>query len=38
VAWRCGAWYRRCGYEVIEVPKASVTDRCDFILQALHPC
>lgn len=38
VAEAAGAWYRRCGYEVVEVPKASVVDRCDFILQALHPC
>lgn len=38
VAEAADAWYRRCGYEVVEVPNASVADRCDFILQALHPC
>jgi predicted ATPase len=28
-------WYRRCGYEVVEVPKGSVEDRCGYVLQAL---
>jgi len=28
-------WYRRCGYQVIEVPTVSVTERCAFVLQAL---
>jgi len=28
-------WYRRCGYQVIEVPRISVTDRCTYMLQAL---
>ena len=29
-------WYRRLGrYEVIEVPKMSVADRCTYVLQAL---
>ena len=28
-------WYRRCGYEVCEVPMVSVEQRCDFVLQAL---
>jgi predicted ATPase len=28
-------WYRRCRYQVIEVPKASVTERCTYVLQAL---
>ena len=29
------AWYRRCGYELIEVPKASVAERCAFVLGRL---
>jgi hypothetical protein len=28
-------WYRRCSYAVIEVPKLSVTERCDFVLRVL---
>jgi predicted ATPase len=28
-------WYRRCGYQLIEVPKASVNERCAFVLQTL---
>jgi predicted ATPase len=28
-------WYRRCGYQLIEVPKASVTERCAYVLQTL---
>jgi predicted ATPase len=28
-------WYRRCGYEVVEVPMVSVEERCKFVLQAL---
>jgi predicted ATPase len=28
-------WYRRCGYQLIEVPKVSVAERCTFVLQAL---
>ena len=28
-------WYRRCGYQVVEVPKGSVEDRCAYVLQAL---
>jgi predicted ATPase len=27
------AWYRRCGYDLVEVPRGTVADRCDFILQ-----
>jgi predicted ATPase len=27
------AWYRRCGYELVEVPLGTVDERCDFILQ-----
>ena len=28
-------WYRRCGYQVLEVPMVSVEERCTFVLQAL---
>jgi|SRR5882672_3510441 len=28
-------WYRRCGYQVIEVPKVSVAERCVYVLQTL---
>jgi predicted ATPase len=28
-------WYGRCGYQLIEVPKVSVAERCTFVLQAL---
>jgi|SRR5262245_16360741 len=28
-------WYRRCGYEVVEVPKVSVAQRCTYVLQVL---
>ena len=28
-------WYRRCGYEVVEVPMVSVDERCAFVLEAL---
>lgn len=28
-------WYRRCGYQVVEVPKISVEDRCEYVLQVL---
>jgi predicted ATPase len=28
-------WYRRCRYQVIEVPKVSVAARCTYVLQAL---
>jgi predicted ATPase len=28
-------WYRRCGYQVVEVPMISVNERCTFILQEL---
>jgi len=27
------AWYRRCGYDVVEVPRGTVADRCDFVLR-----
>lgn len=28
-------WYIRCGYQVTEVPRDTVANRCNFILQAL---
>jgi len=28
-------WYRRCGYQVLEVPRVPVDERCRFVLQAL---
>jgi predicted ATPase len=28
-------WYQRCGYEVIDVPRLGVAERCTYILQAL---
>ena len=28
-------WYRRCRYQLIEVPKASVAERCTYVLRAL---
>ena len=28
-------WYRRCGYQILEVPMVSVDERCMFVLQAL---
>jgi predicted ATPase len=28
-------WYRRCGYQVLEVPTVSVDERCTFVLEAL---
>lgn len=37
------AWYRHCSYEITDVPKVPVDERCDFVLQAigvdirLHP-
>lgn len=32
---KCGEWYRRCGYRVIVVPRASVAERCSFVLEEL---
>ena len=29
------SWYRRCGYQLIEVPKTSVSERCEYVLQTL---
>lgn len=28
-------WYRRCGYELVEVPKVDVAERCAYVLQVL---
>lgn len=28
-------WYTECGYDVVEVPRMSIDDRCDFVLQYL---
>lgn len=30
------AWYRRCSYEVVEVPKISTVERCAYILHRLE--
>jgi predicted ATPase len=27
------AWYRRCGYDLVEVPRGTVHERCNFIVQ-----
>ena len=32
---RVTSWYRRCGYELIEVPKISVQRRMEYVLQVL---
>jgi predicted ATPase len=29
-------WYRRCQYELLEVPKCPVSERCPYVLQALE--
>jgi predicted ATPase len=29
-------WYRRCGYQILVVPMASVEERCTFVLQTLE--
>jgi predicted ATPase len=29
-------WYRRCGYQVVEVPMVSVDERSSFVLRALE--
>jgi predicted ATPase len=28
-------WYRRCGYQVLEVPMTPVDERCRFVLDTL---
>jgi predicted ATPase len=28
-------WYRKCGYDLVEVPRGTVRQRCDFILRAV---
>ncbi len=32
------AWYARCQYRIIEVPRVSVSERCAYMLQALENC
>ena len=29
-------WYRRCQYEILEVPKVPVSERCAYVLQSLE--
>ncbi|MEO8752012.1 MAG: AAA family ATPase [Casimicrobiaceae bacterium] len=29
-------WYRRCHYELLEVPRVSFSERCSYVLQALE--
>lgn len=29
-------WYRTCGFVLVEVPRASVAARCDFVLRAIE--
>jgi len=29
-------WYRRCHYQILEVPRVSVSERCAYVLQALQ--
>jgi predicted ATPase len=31
------AWYRRCGYQIIELPRVSVAERCSYVLDSLRP-
>ena len=28
-------WYRRCGYQLIEVPRVPVEERCNYVLETL---
>jgi len=30
---RLSNWYRKCGYKVIDVPKVTVAERCDYVLE-----
>jgi len=30
-------WYARCGYELVEVPRGPVQERCGFVLATLDP-
>jgi predicted ATPase len=32
---RLAEWYRRCGYEVMDVPTVTVAERCGYVLQTL---
>jgi predicted ATPase len=29
-------WYRRCGYQVLEVPMVPVDERCAFVIHVLE--
>ena len=29
-------WYRHCQYQILEVPRVSVSERCEYVLQALQ--
>lgn len=31
------AWYQKCGFELVEVPRVDAGARCDFILNRLRP-
>jgi predicted ATPase len=35
---RLTSWYRRCGYELIEVPRLSVRQRSEYVLRVLGRC
>ena len=35
VSRKTSDWYRRCGYEAIVVPEASVAERCAFVLRSI---
>jgi len=30
------AWYRRCGYTLVEVPRMDVAGRCNFMLKTVR--
>ena len=32
---RACEWYRRCGYEIVDVPRVDVEQRCAFVLNAI---
>jgi predicted ATPase len=29
-------WYRACAYQIVEVPRTAVPDRCNYVLHAIH--
>jgi predicted ATPase len=35
IAHAVSAWYARCGYEVVEVPRFGVNERCAFVLREM---